>query len=149
MAAPPAAALENSPSEEKRRQRRRRPTERDDRLADGQEMLQSLLRDDVHTVQRTPIFPIDGMPGVNEDHVKAAFQEIDFDHNEHVGVNELRYLLTIAGDNPTDEELDEMISMLDDDGDGQVNYEEFLSLFAHDSIVLAQMLAMRPEALSA
>eukprot|EP00928_Gymnodinium_smaydae_P048961 TRINITY_DN32807_c0_g1_i1.p1 TRINITY_DN32807_c0_g1~~TRINITY_DN32807_c0_g1_i1.p1 ORF type:complete len:297 (+),score=83.43 TRINITY_DN32807_c0_g1_i1:104-892(+) len=124
---------------------RKKAPVRDQRLAPGPAMLSSLLEDDGLSTTNLPIFPIEGLPGVKEDHVRDAFQEIDLDRNDHIGVSELRYVLALAGENPTDEELDEMIGMLDDDGDGQVAYKEFLGLFSHDSVVLAQMLAMRPE----
>ena len=38
-------------------------------------------------------------------------------------------MLTILGEQPTDEEVDEMIRMVDIEGIGQVGLEEFLRLF--------------------
>ena len=39
---------------------------------------------------------------------------------------QLRHVMTNLGEKLTDEEVDEMIREADVDGDGQVNYEEFV-----------------------
>merc|ERR1712129_77728 len=85
-----------------------------------------------------------GLPGVEEKHVREAFQQIDFDGNGFIGVSELRFLLTACGERPNDEELDDMIRMLDADGRGQVSCEEFLTMFSLESPVLAEMVSMAP-----
>ena len=41
---------------------------------------------------------------------------------------ELRRVLTIIGEELTDEDVDEMIRYADIDGDGQINYEEFVKM---------------------
>ena len=41
---------------------------------------------------------------------------------------ELRHVMTNLGEKLTDEEVDEMIREADIDGDGQVNYEEFVTM---------------------
>merc|ERR1712129_191574 len=41
---------------------------------------------------------------------------------------ELRHVMTNLGERLSDEEVDEMIREADIDGDGQVNYEEFVSM---------------------
>lgn len=84
------------------------------------------------------------MPGVREDHIRAAFEEIDFDKNGFIGVSELRFMLMAMGERPTDAELDEMIRMLDSSGDGQVSYADFLTMFLPDSAVLQEMLTHKP-----
>lgn len=88
---------------------------------------------------------LENLPGVEEGHIAQAFHEIDFDKNGFVGVSELRYLLTVLGERPTDAELDEMIRMIDEQGDGQVCYEDFLKLFAAGHPVTLQMAALNPE----
>ena len=40
----------------------------------------------------------------------------------------LRRVMTNLGEKLTDEEVDEMIREADIDGDGQVNYEEFVTM---------------------
>lgn len=88
---------------------------------------------------------VDGLPGVHKTHVEKAFQDIDFDHNGFIGVGELRYLLTVLGERPTDNELDEMIHMVDTEGHGQVSLEDFHQLFSPDNAVLLQMTSYGPE----
>ena len=41
---------------------------------------------------------------------------------------ELRHVMANLGEKPTDEEVDEMIRAADVDGDGQINYEEFVKM---------------------
>lgn len=41
---------------------------------------------------------------------------------------QLRHVMTNLGEKLTDEEVDEMIREADIDGDGQVNYEEFVKV---------------------
>jgi len=57
--------------------------------------------------------------------ILAAFQSFDLDKNNYVGAAELRHVLVNIGERVTDEEVDEMIRMVDKDGDGQVSFEEF------------------------
>eukprot|EP00747_Dinoflagellata_sp_TGD_P208037 gnl/TRDRNA2_/TRDRNA2_81560_c0_seq1.p1 gnl/TRDRNA2_/TRDRNA2_81560_c0~~gnl/TRDRNA2_/TRDRNA2_81560_c0_seq1.p1 ORF type:complete len:290 (-),score=44.95 gnl/TRDRNA2_/TRDRNA2_81560_c0_seq1:232-1101(-) len=87
-----------------------------------------------------------GLPGVEDAHIRKAFKEIDYNKTGYVGASELRYMLMLLGERPTDEELDEMLRMLDTDGSGRVAYDEFRSLFELDSVVLAEMLTMQPVA---
>eukprot|EP00927_Polykrikos_kofoidii_P074005 TRINITY_DN70000_c0_g1_i1.p1 TRINITY_DN70000_c0_g1~~TRINITY_DN70000_c0_g1_i1.p1 ORF type:complete len:313 (-),score=41.21 TRINITY_DN70000_c0_g1_i1:42-980(-) len=91
-------------------------------------------------------FPINGMPQVTQDHIQQAFKEMDYERTGFLGVSELRYLLTMSGERPTDEELDEMVRLLDKEGAGKVSFVDFLNLFHTKSAVLGQMLTMRPAA---
>ena len=54
--------------------------------------------------------------------------------NGFVGASEIRFVLDALGENVTDEEIDEMIRMIDMDGDGQVNYKEFYKMASGDSL---------------
>ena len=45
-----------------------------------------------------------------------------------MGAAEIRHVLINIGEQVTDEEVDEMIRMVDKDGDGQVSWEEFYSM---------------------
>lgn len=64
----------------------------------------------------------------SDEEILNAFRFIDLDKNMFVGAAEIRHVLVCMGELITDEEVDEMISMLDGDGDGQVSYEEFYML---------------------
>ncbi|KAH7469206.1 hypothetical protein KRP22_004344 [Phytophthora ramorum] len=60
--------------------------------------------------------------------ILEAFQAFDLDHNNYVGAAEIRHVLINIGEAPTDEEVDEMIKMVDKDGDGQVSFDEFYAM---------------------
>ncbi|XP_009887785.1 PREDICTED: calmodulin-like [Charadrius vociferus] len=64
----------------------------------------------------------------SEEEIREAFRVFDKDGNGYISAAELRHVMTNLGEKLTDEEVDEMIREADIDGDGQVNYEEFLGL---------------------
>lgn len=57
-----------------------------------------------------------------------CFSVFDKDGNGYISAAELRHVMTNLGEKLTDEEVDEMIREADIDGDGQVNYEEFVAM---------------------
>lgn len=57
--------------------------------------------------------------------VRGAFNAFDLDKNGYIGAAELRHVYTSIGEEVQDEEIDEMIKMVDTDGDGQVSIHEF------------------------
>jgi hypothetical protein len=54
--------------------------------------------------------------------------------NGYIGVAEIRFVMDALGEEVTDEEIDEMIRMLDVDGDGQVNFKEFYKMASGQSL---------------
>ncbi|KAL3796651.1 hypothetical protein HJC23_009951 [Cyclotella cryptica] len=70
-----------------------------------------------------------------EREIIEAFRAFDLDKNNYVGAAEIRHVLLNIGERPTDEEVkwdtvynifvDEMIRMVDKNGDGQVAFDEF------------------------
>ncbi|XP_064638085.1 calmodulin-A-like [Lineus longissimus] len=64
----------------------------------------------------------------SEEEVKQAFRVFDKDGNGFISAVELRHVMTNMGEKLTDEEVDEMIREADIDGDGQVNYEDFVKM---------------------
>ncbi|GMH68284.1 hypothetical protein TL16_g04892, partial [Triparma laevis f. inornata] len=63
-----------------------------------------------------------------DEEIWDAFQAFDLDKNNFVGAAEIRHVLINIGETVTDEEVDEMIRMVDTDGDGQVGFEEFFGM---------------------
>lgn len=92
---------------------------------------------------------LEGLPGVSDGHIAQAFREIDFADNHFIGVSELRMLMVLHGERPSDEELDEMVRMVDRDGNGKIAYEDFLQLFEPGNVVHTEMTSMAPEEISA
>ncbi|RMZ55647.1 hypothetical protein APUTEX25_000230 [Auxenochlorella protothecoides] len=64
----------------------------------------------------------------SEEELREAFKVFDKDGNGFISSAELRHVMTNLGEKLTDEEVDEMIREADADGDGQVNYEEFVKM---------------------
>nr|AAC68891.1 VU91C calmodulin [synthetic construct] len=64
----------------------------------------------------------------SEQELLEAFRVFDKDGNGFISAAELRHVMTNLGEKLTDEEVDEMIREADVDGDGQVNYEEFVQV---------------------
>ncbi|GAA6083599.1 calmodulin-1a, partial [Tachysurus ichikawai] len=63
-----------------------------------------------------------------EDEIHQAFKVFDKDGNGFITGAELRVVMTNLGEEVTGEEVDEMIKEADKDGDGQVNYQEFVQM---------------------
>ncbi len=66
----------------------------------------------------------------SDDEIRHAFQTFDLDKNSMIGVSELKHVLTLIGENASDEEIDKMIRMADTEGMGQVSFDGFYRLFA-------------------
>ena len=57
--------------------------------------------------------------------LKKAFDVMDTNKDGQVTKDELKALLKGLGEEVTDEVVDEMIKIADENGDGKVNFEEF------------------------
>ena len=66
--------------------------------------------------------------GNSEEEILDAFKVFDTDGNGFISAAELKHIMFNLGENMTDEEIDEMIRQADIDGDGQINYEEFVKM---------------------
>jgi len=64
----------------------------------------------------------------SEDELIEAFKVFDKDGNGFITSRELKHVMTNLGEKLTIEEAEEMINEADLDGDGQINYEEFVKM---------------------
>ena len=72
--------------------------------------------------------PRDPAGKFTDEEIYEAFVAFDLDKNNFVGAAEIRHVLINIGETVTDEEVDEMIRMVDKDGDGQVAFDEFYEM---------------------
>ncbi|URE18824.1 hypothetical protein MUK42_10363 [Musa troglodytarum] len=66
----------------------------------------------------------------SEDELREAFKVFDKDQNGFISATELRNVMISLGEKLTDEEAAQMIREADLDGDGQVNFEEFVKMMS-------------------
>jgi len=63
-----------------------------------------------------------------EEEIIQAFRVFDKDGNGTISSNELRHIMSTLGEKLSDDEIEQMIQEADIDGDGYINYEEFVRL---------------------
>lgn len=61
---------------------------------------------------------------------KEAFDLFDKDGNKEISTKELITVLRALGNNPTQEEIEQMIEEVDEDGSGTIDFGEFLEMMA-------------------
>merc|ERR1712150_352675 len=69
----------------------------------------------------------------SEEEIRDAFRVFDKDGTGFISAAQLRHVMANLGEKLTDEEVDEMIREADIDGDGQVNYEDFVKMMMTSS----------------
>ena len=67
-------------------------------------------------------------PKDSEKELRDAFKVFDKDGNGFISAQELRHIMTSLGEKLTEEEVDQMIQEADTNGDGQVDYNEFVNM---------------------
>mmetsp|Transcript_7098 Transcript_7098/g.21603 ORF Transcript_7098/g.21603 Transcript_7098/m.21603 type:complete len:243 (+) Transcript_7098:127-855(+) len=80
---------------------------------------------------RVPKPPPVGSYDWSEQDLRKMFMHFDLDKNEVVGAKELKQIFAMLGESPTDNEIDGMIYLCDVRGEGQVCFEDFLSIFSN------------------
>ena len=59
---------------------------------------------------------------------KQAFELFDLNKNGKITHKELKKIMQGLGQNPTEVEIDELVKEIDADGDGQIDFDEFLAM---------------------
>ncbi|WAR17006.1 CALM-like protein [Mya arenaria] len=65
----------------------------------------------------------------NQEIVRSAFRTFDKDGNGYIDETALRIAMKKLGEALTDKEMDDMMKQADVDGDGKINYEEFVKIW--------------------
>lgn len=63
-----------------------------------------------------------------EDEVRQAFQVFDKDGNGYITRDELALVMTNLGEKLNENELNQMMKEADTNGDGRIDYEEFVKV---------------------
>ena len=64
----------------------------------------------------------------SEDELIEAFKMFDRDGNGKISAHELRYVMLSSGEDLTEQDIQEMVLEADTDGDGFIDYEEFVRI---------------------
>ena len=65
-----------------------------------------------------------------EAELRKAFSLFDKDSNGLISADELRHVMKTLGEHLSEDEIDQMMREADTDGDGQINYEEFVAMMS-------------------
>ena len=72
----------------------------------------------------------DSLDQENEKDMLDAFLVFDTDHNGFIGADVLQHVMTNIGESLTAGESEDFINLLDDDGDGLINYQELIKILS-------------------
>jgi len=106
-----------------------------------EELIKSIDRNGDGKIELAEFLDIMGAKQQNvkalEEEVKIAFDFFDLDGNGYISMMELKQVASELGEELTESEIDEMIREADADGDGQVDYHEFLRMMMYDGTGLS------------
>lgn len=63
-----------------------------------------------------------------EEELIEAFKVFDRDGNGLISAHELRFVMSTSGEQLSEEDIEEMIREADENGDGYIDYEEFVKM---------------------
>ena len=70
------------------------------------------------------------LPAEVRDELQHAFELFDKDHDGFISVEELRAVFQSLGQVPTEQELLEMVKQVDTDGNGLIDFTEFITMMS-------------------
>lgn len=75
------------------------------------------------------VLMVDKMKDIDsEEDIIAAFKVFDMENKGYITQHELRHVMTNLGEKLTDQEVSDMMREADADGDGKINYEDFVKI---------------------
>ncbi len=69
-----------------------------------------------------------------EAELSEAFKVLDRDSNGSINAHDLKHVMLALGDKVTDEEVEGMMKEADLDGDGCINYQEFIRIMINNKL---------------
>lgn len=66
-----------------------------------------------------------------DDEMLVAFKQFDIDGNGQISREELKLTMTKLCGNLSEEQIDHIVHEVDKDGDGQINYDEFVEMMSN------------------
>uniref|UniRef100_A0A8D0GPT7 Calglandulin n=1 Tax=Sphenodon punctatus TaxID=8508 RepID=A0A8D0GPT7_SPHPU len=73
-----------------------------------------------------------------DEELRAAFKVFDQEHKGYIDWNTLKYVLMNAGEPLNEQDAEMMMKEADKDGDGTIDYEEFVAMMTGESFKLTQ-----------
>jgi len=68
----------------------------------------------------------------SENEMVNAFGVLDRSQNGYINAKDLRHVFLCMGENYSLEEIKEMLKTIDEDGDGNINFQEFLKIMSQE-----------------
>ncbi|CAG9318709.1 unnamed protein product [Blepharisma stoltei] len=63
---------------------------------------------------------------ISEQEILGAFEELDERKKGMISLKRLKHLMSTCGENLTDEEIQKMVRLANPDGEGNINYRDFI-----------------------
>jgi len=105
-----------------------KPTPSDDDL---KEMLQEIRSDSTERITLDEFLNVMAKKIYDDtlDDFRAAFKMFDKTGDGQISPHEFKYVIQHLGANITDEEVEDMIKIADADGNGEIDFDEFVMMF--------------------
>lgn len=66
---------------------------------------------------------------------REAFKCFDLNENGTLSTKELKYAMRMLGSNPTDAQIQQLVNAKDFDGDGTINFDEFVTIIEDENSI--------------